>query len=240
MPNRLGAVAFILIALAGGLFMLFQQFPGALGQQGDQIRLVQGLLVLTLVGSGFAMGWNGSLSLALKQALIWSGALVLLLAVYAYRTELLGMGFRVVGVTLPTRPMQMPESPTLDARTPNGAVYLRAVQGGHFLADAAVNGTHVRFLVDTGATIVALNNSDAQRLRLNLEKLAFDTPVDTANGKTFAARVTLDEISIGAISRKNVSALVVQEGLTQSLLGMSFLNSIGNFEMGDGVLILRD
>ena len=240
MSNRLGAAALVLIVIAGGLFFLFQQFPGALGGQGDQIRLVQGLLVLSLAGGGFAIGWNGSVSLALKQALAWTGALVVLLTVYAYRSEFLEMGFRVAGVTMPALPLQLPATATNDARTPNGAVYLRAAAGGHFLADAAVNGTHVRFLVDTGASIVALNEFDAQRLRIDLKKLDFNIPIDTANGQNFAARVTLDEISIGSISRKKVQAVVMREGLEQSLLGMSFLKSIGSFEMGDGVLILRD
>ncbi|MEQ1889643.1 MAG: hypothetical protein ABL951_10765, partial [Alphaproteobacteria bacterium] len=92
MSNRMGAAALVLIVIAGGLFFLFQQFPGALGGQGDQIRLVQGLLVLSLAGGGLVMGWNGSVSLALKQALAWTGALMVLLTVYAYRSEFLEMG----------------------------------------------------------------------------------------------------------------------------------------------------
>ncbi len=240
MSNRLGLAALILILIAGGLFLLFQQFPGALGSQGDQVRLVQGLIVLTLVGGGFVMGWNGGASLALKQALIWTSLFVVMLTIYAYRAEFMGMGFRVAGVTMPTIPMTPPPNAGTDAKSPHGTVYLRAVEGGHFLADAAVNGTHVRFLVDTGASIVALNEYDAQRLRIDLKKLDFNIPIDTANGKNFAARVILDEISIGSISRKKVQAVVLREGLEQSLLGMSFLKSIGSFEMGDGVLILRD
>ncbi len=240
MSNRLGLAALMLILIAGGLFLLFQQFPGVTGSQGDQMRLVQGVLVLTLAGSGFVMGWNGSASLALKQALIWAGALVVMLTVYAYRYEFMGMGFRVAGVTMPTIPMSAPPNAGTDARTPHGTVYLSAVEGGHFLADAAVNGTHVRFLVDTGASVVALNESDAKRLRIDLKKLDFNVPIDTANGQNFAARVTLDEITIGSISRKKVQAIVLREGLEQSLLGMTFLQSIGSFEMGDGVLILRD
>jgi aspartyl protease family protein len=240
MSNRLGVVALVLIGLGGGLFLLFQQFPGALGSQGSQMRLVQGLLVLALVGGGFAMSWNGSVSLALKQASIWMGALIVLLTLYAYRLEFLEMGFRVAGVTVPTLPLRHPAPTGSPDRTSHGTVHLSAVSGGHFMADAAVNGTHIRFLVDTGATTVALNLFDAQRLRINVKKLDFNIPVDTANGRNFAARVTLDEISIGAIRRQSVPAVIVREGLEQSLLGMSFLNSISSFEMGDGVLILRD
>lgn len=238
--NRLGLAALMLILIAGGLFFLFQKFPGALGSQSEQIRLVHGVLLLTLVASGFVMGWTGGASLALKQALIWAALLVVTLTLYAYRYEFMGMAFRVAGVTMPTVPMSAPPGAVPAARTPHGTVYLSAVDGGHFLADAAVNGTHVRFLVDTGASIVSLSAYDAQRLRLDLEKLNFNVPIDTANGRNFAARVTLNELSIGSISRKKVPAVVVREGLDQSLLGMTFLNSIGSFEMSDGVLILRD
>lgn len=242
MPKQLGVVALLLMLAAAGLFFLFQQFPGAVGSQGDQIRLAQGLLVLTMVGGSFLLGWNESAGLAIRQALIWLGMLVALLTVYAYRFEFMSMGFRTAGVTLPT--VAMPEPPVAGssgvAKPPHGTVHLSAVQGGHFLADAAVNGTHVRFLVDTGASVVALTAFDAQRLRFDLSRLDFKIPIDTASGRAFAARITLDEISIGSISRENIEAVVIREGLEQSLLGMTFLNSIRSFEMGDGVLILRD
>lgn len=241
MTNQLGLFALFLMLLAGGVFFLFQQFPGVLGAQTDQIRLVQGLIVLALAGSSFTLGWNGSAGLALKQALVWAGVLILCLTLYAYRHEFLGMGFRVAGVTMPTLPMQPPPSRNAAAQSAHGVVYLNSSEGGHFLADAAVNGTHVRFVVDTGATMVGLSASDAQRLRIDLKKLNFDITVNTANGETKAARIILDEIKIGSISRKKVDALVARDGeMNVSLLGMSFLNSLGSFEMGDGVLILRD
>ncbi len=241
MSNWLGLAALTLILIAGGLFLLFQQFPGAIGSQGDQVRLVQGVLVLTLAGSGFAVSWSGGAGLALKQAVAWAALFVVMLTIYAYRNEFAGMGFRVAGVTLPTIPMATQSGAGAAEKTPHGTVYLRSVEGGHFLADAAINGTHVRFLVDTGASFVGLSAFDAQRLGINLKKLKFDKTMSTANGQSKVALVTLDELSIGSISRKNVQAVVAQDGaLWHSLLGMSFLNSIGSFEMGDGVLILRD
>lgn len=241
MLNRLGAAALILMALAGGVFLLFQAFPGAVNHQNEQIRLVQGLLVLSLAGGAFALGWSGSAGLAIKQALVWSGALIILLTVYAYRYEFTGMGYRVAGVTLPSVPLPAAPKAGTPAPSSHGVVHLSAVQGGHFLADASVNGTHVRFLVDTGASAVALSAGDAQRLGLVPKKLDYNIAVSTANGEARAARVTLGELRIGSISRSNVPAIVASEGaLEQSLLGMTFLNLIGSFEMGDGVLILRD
>lgn len=241
MLNRLGLAATILMVLTGGVFLLFQVFPGALSSQNEQIRLVQGLLVLSLTGGAIALGWSGSAGLAIKQALVWSGGLIALLTVYSYRYEFAAMGYRVARVTLPTVPMPAAPQPGASAPSSHGVVHLSAVQGGHFLADASVNGTHVRFLVDTGASIVALSAFDARRLGLDPQELDYNITVSTANGQTRAASVSLDELRIGSISRSQVPALVVSEGaLEQSLLGMTFLNLIGSFEMGDGVLILRD
>lgn len=243
MSNRLGLAALCLLLLAGGLLLLFRQFPGAANEQGEQIRLVQGLLILTLAGGSFMLGWNERAGVALKQALIWAGMLVVLLTVYAYRYEFVSMGFRVAGVTVPTIPLAAPPTTGATAAiasTQPGVVYLHEVQGGHFRADASVNGSHVQFLVDTGASFVALSALDAQRLGFDLDSLKFDIPMNTANGLNYAAVVKLDELSIGSISRQNVPAIVHREGLEESLLGMSFLKSIGSFEMGDGVLILRD
>lgn len=240
MPRQLGPIALIVMLVAVGLFFLFQQFPGAIGTEGEQIRLVQGLLVLTLVGGSFLMGWNESVGLAIKQALIWVGLLTIILTVYAYRFEFMQMGFRTAGVTMPTVPMMAPPSATPGNKLPQGNVHLSAVHGGHFLADASVNGTHVRFLVDTGASEIVLSAFDAQRLQFDLTKLNFNIPANTANGINYGAAVMLDEISIGSISRRNIRAVVMREGLEQSLLGMTFLKSISSFEMGDDVLILRD
>jgi aspartyl protease family protein len=241
MLNRLGLAATILMVLTGGVFLLFQVFPGALSSQNEQIRLVQGLLVLSLTGGAITLGWSGSAGLAIKQALVWSGALIALLTVYSYRYEFAAMGYRVAGVTLPTVPLPAAPQPGASAPSSHGVVHLSAVQGGHFLADASVNGTHVRFLVDTGASIVALSAFDARRLGLDPQELDYNITVSTANGQTRAASVSLDELRIGSISRSQVPALVASEGaLEQSLLGMTFLNLIGSFEMGDGVLILRD
>jgi len=110
---------------------------------------------------------------------------------------------------------------------------------GHFWAQAVVNGKAVRFLVDTGATTVALTAADARRLGLDLDELHFDRPVSTASGETRAARVTLDYVSVSGARVNGVEALVIQEGLPTSLLGMSYLGRLSRFEATKTALILR-
>ena len=107
----------------------------------------------------------------------------------------------------------------------SGADVVLHRQRGHFFADAEVNGTSIKMLADTGATVVALSVDDAEAAGINVDGLNFDYSVSTANGDASAALVVLDEISVGPITRNNVRALVSRD-LSGSLLGMSFFNTL--------------
>lgn len=120
-----------------------------------------------------------------------------------------------------------------------GPASLVKAADGHFWAEATVNGKAVRFLVDTGATTVALTGPDAQRLGLDLDTLAFDRPVTTASGTIQAAMVELDYVSVAGARVEKVQALVLREGLSASLLGMSYLGRLSRFEATPTALILR-
>jgi aspartyl protease family protein len=110
---------------------------------------------------------------------------------------------------------------------------------GHYWANANVNGRWVKFLVDTGASAVALTGTDAQRLGLDLDALTYDQPVTTASGQTQAAQVKLDNVTVAGARVVGVEALVVREGLSASLLGMSYLGRLSRFEATRTALILR-
>ena len=101
---------------------------------------------------------------------------------------------------------------------------------GHFWADAEVNGHPVHFLVDTGATAVALTSADAERLAIRPANLKYGYNVTTAGGTSQAAAVTLASVSVNGARLENVQALVVSEGLDVSLLGMSYLGRLTRFE----------
>jgi aspartyl protease family protein len=101
---------------------------------------------------------------------------------------------------------------------------------GHFWADAQVNGQPVHFLVDTGATAVALTPKDAARLGIRPEDMKPGYSVTTAGGSTKAAAVVLASISVNGARLDNVQALVVSDGLDVSLLGMSYLGRLTRFE----------
>ena len=113
---------------------------------------------------------------------------------------------------------------TAGATASRNAVTLASDSRGHFLTDGSVNGGHVRFLVDTGATYVSLPAQDAQRLGIDYLKGRRGVS-QTANGQALVYRVTLDSVRLGDITVYNVEGLVhASAGLDVALLGMSFLN----------------
>jgi aspartyl protease family protein len=111
----------------------------------------------------------------------------------------------------------------------------RAGPLGHVVLTASVNGALIRFLVDTGASTVALSSADARAAGINPNALAFDKTTTTANGVVRVAPVILREIRIEQLAIENVPA-VVDANLSGSLLGMSFLSRLKSFEMREGAL----
>lgn len=115
----------------------------------------------------------------------------------------------------------------------------KSQRDGQFWADATVNSGYVRFLIDTGASAIALTKEDAQKAGLNLRELNYNVPIRTAGGRNMAARVTLKSVSVGSITLRNIEALVVPEGLETSLLGMTYLGQLQKVEATPSALLLR-
>lgn len=103
------------------------------------------------------------------------------------------------------------------------SVSLTADVRGHFAAPGSVNGVPTTFLVDTGATAVALNAADARRMGVDY-RAGQSVAVNTAAGTLPAWRVKLNTVKVGGITLNQVDGLVVESGLATPLLGMSFLN----------------
>jgi aspartyl protease family protein len=125
------------------------------------------------------------------------------------------------------------------ASEPTSAAEVTKAKDGHYWAEAEVDGHWIRCLIDTGASVVALTPADAERLGLDARTLKYDTPLNTANGLTHAARVDLDYVAVSGARVEKVPAVVVHDGLTASLLGMSYLGRLSRFEATPTALILR-
>jgi aspartyl protease family protein len=118
------------------------------------------------------------------------------------------------------------------------SVVLAADPRGHFIVDGAINGGSMRFLVDTGATAIALPAGDARRLGIDYHKGQRGV-TQTANGDAIAYRVRLDRVKVGPIELNSVDAIVIESGLDIALLGMSFLNRLEMRRDGQTMTLIR-
>jgi aspartyl protease family protein len=104
---------------------------------------------------------------------------------------------------------------------------LKANDGGHFEVDARVDGRRLMFMVDTGATAIALRESDAARLGFHPTPRDYTIKISTANGVGRAALVQLGMIEVGSIVVRDLPALISpDDALAVNLLGMSFLSRV--------------
>lgn len=219
-----GIIIFALVLIG-----LNKAFPGTLSQDDNLMHFLYLMALLSVLSLGFFSGVQGSAGQILKQIAAWIGIAAVVIAGYSYREEFLGVATRMKSELMPM------EAASIDDRT----VQLRATHNGHFNVSALVDGRKINFLVDTGASSVALTPQDAKRLGYNSKKLKFTQPVNTANGITYVAPIQLRVIKIGDIVVSNVRATVHKDGLDQSLLGMSFLGRLNSITVNKNTLVLQ-
>ncbi|MXO73374.1 retropepsin-like aspartic protease family protein [Alteraurantiacibacter buctensis] len=117
-------------------------------------------------------------------------------------------------------------------------VVLAREADGHFYADVTVDGQSLRMLVDTGASVVALTGSDAEALGLTWDEADVTPVAQGASGPVLGVNVTIPELALGDHVAENVQALIIPEGLVVSLLGQSFLSTLGQVRMdGDQMIV---
>ena len=137
-----------------------------------------------------------------------------------------------------------PEERSVSVNTtkkPNYAdeIVIERSSDGHFWVDAYVNDELIKFMVDTGASIVILSPDDASDLGFDLWDEEYTQRVQTPTGVFAMAPIRIDFIEIGDIRATNVRGAVIQEGVDVSLLGLSFLNQLSSYEFQGDELILR-
>ena len=119
------------------------------------------------------------------------------------------------------------------------SVVLNADTRGHFVTDGQINGVPIRFIVDTGATVISIPVSEARRMALDFRKGQMMV-MNTANGTTAAYRIKLDTVRVGDVSVNNVDAVVMEAASLQAaLLGMSFLNRMNMKREGNTMTLTK-
>jgi aspartyl protease family protein len=111
---------------------------------------------------------------------------------------------------------------------------------GHFQTEGRIDGQRITFMVDTGASVVALNESSAARFGLRPSRNDYRATVSTANGTVKAAPARLARIEVGGLVVRDVDAMVLpDEALSENLLGLSFLSKLNRFEYANGKMVLE-
>jgi len=221
---RLALIAIILSAILGWAVSMS---PGGLDSW-DVARALPLSIILILMVMRLAVSTQPLGRVARHLSVFLALGAVLVIG-YSYRDDLGTIFGRTMGTVVPGRGTQVAP----------GMMRFQADDGGQFVVNGTVNGKGVRFLIDTGASGIALSRRDGERLGFDDSKLNYDTPFSTANGMTRGARITLDALQVGPLTAHGVHAWVNEGDLNQSLLGMSYLSTLGRVEIRGDTLILE-
>ena len=230
MRSRLLWILLLIVGI-GLLALVLRHDQGTIGglETGDVASLIYKIALLVFIGGAVLALFRERIAEAFQAAMFWVVIGLLLAVGYTYRHDLRDIGDRVLSELLPGR-----------ALSRGGTVEIARGNRGEFQIFAQINGAHVPTVYDTGASAVVLTQDAAKAAGLPLDFLNYSVQVETANGRTRAAPVTLDRIKVGGIEERAVPALIAQPGqLRMSLLGMSFLNRLKSSEVRGDRLVLR-
>jgi aspartyl protease family protein len=142
--------------------------------------------------------------------------------------------------TAPLAPVAAPAPTPIQTPIMNGGDFtLTRAPDGHFYTDAQVNGTIIRFLVDTGASSVALSKADAAKIGLQFSDADFTAMGQGAGGALSLKPVMIDRIIIGTTDAANVEGVIVNSDMKTSLLGQSWLKRVGTVEIKGDKMVLK-
>ncbi len=189
---------------------------------GDPASLTYMVILASVLIFGALVQNRSSLGKMAQQALIWALIFV--------------GGIAVVGLWEDIKGTVMPQQSVI---TDQGRIEIPRANDGHYYLQAEVNGAPLTFMVDTGASSIALSQADARKAGIDVNNLAFLGTASTANGETRIAHVRLTSLKIGGLEDTNVRAWVNEGELEQSLLGMTYLQRYSKVSFENGTLVLQ-
>ena len=173
---------------------------------GDIVARLAYLGILLVVLLGWALvEYRGKLGLAARSAMAWG--MIFLGAMAGY-----GLWGDIRGSILPVQ-----------AVTEGGKIEVPRAEDGHYYLTLTIDGTEVEFLADTGATNMVLSESDARKLGIDPEDLAYLGTAETANGTVLTADVSIRNVELGPFYDARITASVTNGAMEGSLLGMNYL-----------------
>ncbi|NIX76937.1 retropepsin-like aspartic protease family protein [Microvirga terricola] len=196
-----------------------------------ETALAVSFCALTLIlAAGIIENFSRHWTYGVQATAVSAGILLAVLVAYSARHEFEAVIDRAIGDVSLGRTVV----------TDKGEVVAARKLDGSFVLTAKVNGRDGRFIFDTGASTVVIRAENAAALGFKPEDLDYSVPVSTANGTALAAPVIIPILSVGPITERNVEALITPSGsLHTNLLGMTFLERLGSYEVRGNRLILR-
>ena len=227
----------LLFALAGLGLVINGLWTSAPTEDSRDLAEV-GILLLILLFVGSALLGRGLRAGEIVRGLAaWVLIFVVLVAAYAYRGEIAVAGGRMLSAFAPGLPI----AGRLVGESDETSVVVLRGRGGQFRVRTHVDDVPLSMLIDTGASFVTLTLADAVGAGIDPAALSFTLPIRTANGVIRAAPITIRRLLVGTIAREDVRALVAPpDTLTQSLLGMNFLETLEGYAISGDRLVMND
>lgn len=189
---------------------------------GDSIARIAylGLLGAAVV-AWFVSQNRQSLNKTLQQAMAWVFIFIGVIAAYGLWEDI-----------------RTTVGPTPQMAVTGDTIEVPRARDGHYYLPILVNGEPITFMVDTGASQIVLTAQDAEKVGIDPAQLNYFGRAATANGEVRTAPVRLNEVELGPITDRDVSAWVNEGQMNQSLLGMEYLHLFSNIQFSDGRMIL--
>lgn len=184
----------------------------------DNAQLIYYILLLVVIGGAMLFEFSGRGGQALRQVMLW-------VVIFAGAT--IGVDWYLKA----TEPQQQVLT--------GGRIEIPVGRDGHFHLIAELNGESVEFIVDTGASTIALGPEDARKIGIDTDNLAYINTAYTANGTVRTADVTIDKFAIGENIEHDVPATVIGGDLDGSLLGMSYLRRFARVSFEGDTMVLE-
>jgi len=194
-------------------------------QSADTLWLVLAstLVISALISRRFSL--RSALSMALAWLLIFGVALI----VFSYRHEIIDIGHRV----------KTELTGQANQRAQGSSLHIKMALDGHYWVNGKIDGTPVKFLIDSGATVTALSQRVALDAGLDIDTIGPGMIMHTANGTVNAKRGSISELTIGPIQTQDLAIVVSESFGDVNVLGMNFLSRLRSWRVENGEMVLE-
>jgi aspartyl protease family protein len=159
---------------------------------------------------------------------LWIVFALVALVLYSYRFEIIEIKDRVLSDLFPSKAINKNHEKLI----------LNIAQDGHYYLNVKIKNNEVRFMIDTGASDVVIDEKIALKLGYDLKNINYNKIFQTANGQSYGASISFDEVDVSGVKFYNVQASITNSDLVIPLLGMSFLQKFYKYEFFRDKLIL--